>query len=255
MYYCNFTDTLVHGNLGQQFGGGFFIQGESIVSIERTNVMFNGAVNGAGYFIYTENPQVTIQNSIISNNNYTGNTNGGAFYFESISDIVAGATMQVVQNCTILSNQVSAAGGAFFIRNPYKLGPILLNLTIDYNFAGTYGGGVYLTSSQNVTFANCSLANNWANIKGSGIYCNGSATSDFVNSGNSNADSTNCATDCSGLCSRDNSSNKSSNPNPNNNNNINTIIIVSVVSGVVVLVSLIAFFYYRHYRKGYSPIK
>jgi len=252
-YYANFTDTLVYGNVGQKFGGGFFIQGESQVSILRTNVMNNGAISGAGYFIYTELPQVIIQDSSISYNNVTANFEGGAFYFESLSDITAGDNTQIVQNCTISNNQVFGNGGAFYIKNPYVSGPILLGLNIQNNVAGAYGGGVYLTLSINVTFMNCTLQNNYANIKGSGIYCNSSTTSDFINSGNINIDSVNCATDCAGLCSRDNSSSQSS--NPGNNPGINTIIIICIVAGVVVLVGLVAFFYYRHYRKGYSPIK
>jgi len=99
----------------------------------------------------------------------------------------------------------------------------------------------------NVNFTNCSIANNTA-PQGSGIFCNSSTTSNFPASGNTNSDSISCS-NCPGLCNSPSS--KPNNPGPN------VGLIVGIVAGVVAFIAIVAFLYYRRYKKSveYSPIK
>jgi len=249
-FQTSIMDTLVHGNVAGQSGGGFFIEGNSIVLIQRTNVFNNKAHQGAGYYIATDFTNINILDSTISFNNNPRNLYGAGFYFVSTSQTQSPTGLQAVRNCTIMNNYALQDGAALYINNPQNNGPILVGLTIKNNDAGGYGGGIYLTSSKNVTLINCTLQSNNA-VKGSGIYCNASTTSsNFQDSGNLNSDKINCATDCSGLCTRDVSS---SQPKPNNPN---LAMIIGISVGAAVLLGIIAIVIYRHFRRGqYTALK
>ncbi|MEN6626236.1 MAG: choice-of-anchor D domain-containing protein [Candidatus Sumerlaeia bacterium] len=156
----------------------------SCVNIDNTNTIANCTIqrNQAGYYIRT-------------GSTYFKSGSGGGIFCENASP--------VIQNCSILQNQVPLNGGGIFIRggspqvisctvsengnttNTYsRIGPFfgggiciesatvtLSDSMIIANQANNSGGGVSITGDSNVTIDNCTINSNDAVYNGAGIWC------------------------------------------------------------------------------------
>ena len=146
------------GNSGDLMGGGVFCYlypgTGSSASIDTTTFDSN-ALNGTGGFgggLYVQNETLTLVCSTFTNNSCTDL--GGGLWLEA-------GNPATITNCTFNGNKVTSPSNGYGGAIDVVTGTAdLTNLTIAQNFAGNYAGGIFAPNSSSVTVKNCLLQNN-----------------------------------------------------------------------------------------------
>jgi hypothetical protein len=137
----------------------------SDLTISNITIQNGFVANGNGGGIYNNSGDLTISNSIITNNEATGvvSTNGrGAGIYST------GLTASVlIQNSTISLNSASYYGGGIHNRDSSLL--TISNSFISENTANK-GGGIYNRNSDNLSISSSSISGNASADRGGGIY-------------------------------------------------------------------------------------
>ncbi len=157
------TGTSIHGST-DTFGGGLFVVGSDPV-IENCVVTANDATYGGGVVI--SNGKVVFFDTIISDN--TAVSGGGI-----ASGVNLGGGTAIFNNCSIADNTVSDNGGGIIADRGTM---ILRGTSVDNNYAGLRGGGMY-GSLVGVLIAkdDSSFTGNYGDLAGGGIYVAGTYT-------------------------------------------------------------------------------
>jgi parallel beta-helix repeat protein len=183
------SNNTVSGNTAAGSGGGLFIQAASNATISNSTITNNTAgVNGGAFNITGSTTAPTIKGNQITSN-HADNGNGGAF------NLVGGAFPTISQN-QIISNTALTTGGIHLVGSAGSIsgnniqdnaapagsgggiscnansGPSVSTNLIVRNFAGTNGGGVYISAS-NVTLTSNTIALNSGVAGGGGLYAIG----------------------------------------------------------------------------------
>jgi hypothetical protein len=128
----------------------------------------NGFVaNGKGGGVYNNQGDLTISNSLITNNEVTGaNPNGKGAGIYSTGNGVAGSASVLIQNSTISLNSASTYGGGVDNRANSLL--TISSSSISGN-TSYRGGGIFIGNSDNLTISSSSISGN-TSFFGGGIY-------------------------------------------------------------------------------------
>ena len=163
------TDVTITGNTAGDAGGGVYAIGGDFypmnVSMTRVRISENESLySGGGLYVGIALGQLTISDSIISNN--FSEDDGGA--------ALLNATNTLIENTTIEGNQADGGGGAIRSVDVDATGDDYLlrigNCTISGNLAA-YGGALYATGAYfPVEFVNSTISGNFAAYDGGGIY-------------------------------------------------------------------------------------
>ncbi|QDU51944.1 choice-of-anchor Q domain-containing protein [Gimesia panareensis] len=134
-------------NIATSDGGGIFNTANATITVERTTVDGNNALNGAG--IYNDDgAQLNLLDSTVSNNVASGD--GGGLYNNSI-------IQASVVNATISGNGAANNGGGIF--NSAEGSVEVTNVTV-FNNSSITGGGIFNQVDGFVTVANTIVAGN-----------------------------------------------------------------------------------------------
>ncbi|MCI0552628.1 MAG: CSLREA domain-containing protein [Anaerolineae bacterium] len=160
--------TVRHGRCvttGCQAGGGIYVGTDSTLTVINSTISGNYAIYGGG--IYNGPGSVTITNSTISGNT---SVRGGALAPNGLgAGILNGGTLTIT-NSTVSGNSTSYYGGGIYNSSTANLS--IDRSTIYSNSAGI-GGALY--NSGNMWLANTTISRNEAYDYGGGIYSTGSA--------------------------------------------------------------------------------
>ena len=174
-----FTDCEISDNTGKDRAGGLYLKGNAVLTNTKITGNSSGS-RGGGIYVdpgYTApnrggdwGGNVKMYNCLVMNNK---GGRGGGIYVNTEND-----KLNVFENCTIASNDVSAnsvgnGGGILF----YNAHAELTNCTIIGNKA-KYGGGFILDVLSKLTIVNCTMAGNVATMGGAGLYAHDGSHSD-----------------------------------------------------------------------------
>lgn len=149
------ADSAVEGNRAQT-GAGIYLAGLSVLLISNSTISNNIAVDDDGGGIYnTSNGNVTIQQTLVSNNE-AASRGGGIFNNGSLS----------LSNSLITGNSADDIGGG--ISNFDAL--TIVNTTISNNTSDTDGGGLSNEAIGDAKLTNVTIMGNFANLDGGGIF-------------------------------------------------------------------------------------
>lgn len=166
-----FTDCEISDNVGKDRAGGIYMRGNAV--FKNTKIMNNtGGSRGGGIYVdpgYKApnrggewGGNIKMYNCTIMGNK---GGRGGGIYVNAENE-----TLNIFENCTISSNDVSAnsignGGGILF----YNANGKLVNCTITGNRAKN-GGGVILDVASKLELVSCTIASNVATVGGAGLY-------------------------------------------------------------------------------------
>ena len=147
-------------------GGGIFVYGLGVLSIDKTHILRNDAASEGGGINVAYGSGLSIQRSVISFNH--SGRRGGAIFKDSGSKSEATS----ISSTTFEGNNAEWGGGAVFIwRTPLSIG----SSTFLENKANEYGGGLVYQSSgtETVTIRSSSFEGNQAGMDGGGLHFSG----------------------------------------------------------------------------------
>ena len=209
--------TQIKYNKATSNGGGIYASGSSSVTFDGNNsygiIGYNQAANGGG--IYSTNSALAVTSGKIQYNNATSNGGGVYFYVGSstartftFSGGYIGYEFETqttpttnTYNGTNVRNRAGSYGGGIYISSyssSYKATLSYSGGFITGN-AANYGGGIYggSYSTINMTSSSCYVSNNYAAYHGGGFYLTGSGQTTNIYGGYVGRSSTSCATSSS----------------------------------------------------------
>ena len=165
----------IEGNVAKGKGGGIYVStiprattyqshGNAVEIID-SEIIGNGAANGAGVHFATVNLTANLTGCVISNN--TATSNSGGMRLEN------GANM-VMQNCLVEDNKAGSGAGADVIGANASATTALTcsNTVFRNNNATSTGGGVRIYNYARAMFEDSVFSENSAGNTGGGIYFN-----------------------------------------------------------------------------------
>jgi predicted outer membrane repeat protein len=179
--------TTVARNVSSSGGGGFFVVGNSMLTVKDSVVRHNVS-GGPGGGICTTT--AILIDSTVSANETRGGSGGGGIKASTVTltnSTVSGnsaagvggginAGTVTLTNNTVSGNIVSGAGGGIFAPTA-----TLTKSTIKGNVAGSVGGGI---TADTATLTNCTISGNLAATDGGGIHANTAKLTNCTISGN-----------------------------------------------------------------------
>ena len=159
------NETIITGGDTSGSGGGIWNSGT--LTVTNSTISNNLAVFGSGIF---NEGTLTLNNSTLSGNSATF-SGGGIHNFNG---------EVVVNNSTIINNQVSGYGGGGGIHNTSNGTVNLNNSTLSDNTASSHGGG--FNNAGTVALINSTLSGNAASLSGGGLLNISSGTVTLTNS-------------------------------------------------------------------------
>jgi predicted outer membrane repeat protein len=163
-------------------GGGLYLN-QGTITISDVVISSNKANGGGGGIYATSNTNLTLLNSVVTNNEATGtNFDGGGLYLSSPTFTIDGCTFS---NNKAGTGSAATGGGIVVYNNGFAVVTgTIRNSTISGNSAGGVGGGLYLAISQvgdSITIQNCTISGNTSGGNGGGIQLYSNAQPATVN--------------------------------------------------------------------------
>jgi hypothetical protein len=163
-----------------RYGGGIYCEGSSPTirnNIIQGNQAYEG-LNSSGGGIYCTgcNPGPTITSNLIRNNK---SIYGGGICCDYSSTIITN-NLIIENNATYVTKDTSIEdgnGGGIECKNRSR--PIIVNNTLDNNYAYRYGGGIDITGHSHILFYNNIVSNT---DQGDGIYVHSSTDTAYISS-------------------------------------------------------------------------
>ena len=146
---------------GGNHGGGIHVRDTGTTLVVRNTAIYSNTVDDRGGGLYSENSQVSIVNSHLSNNKAG---NGGAGHVIGANGLIE------ITNSFIQNNQSNSGGGLF----AFNFGAIVLDNSVVMSNQAVSGDGGGLYSDQGVlTVTHSTVSGNTASHWGGGIYGSG----------------------------------------------------------------------------------
>ena len=153
----------ISNNTGTE-GGGIFMYKNSHVYFTGSTVLY-GNKAGLGGAIYSQfGTELTFGGDTLFSHN-TADTNGGAIYSENTNIAFD------FNSATSFKYNTAEKAGAIYLTSTSFLTLNRVNLSMSYNHATKYGGGIYHEDISTVTAKQCSFTNKFARIKSSLPFC------------------------------------------------------------------------------------
>ena len=188
----NITGGTVSNNNAASYGGGVYVHDKTAVAtISNATISGNTSPWASGIFIWNEGSVTINENTLITENQTTGNNHGGGIYLlggtlkmtggtvskntaplDAGGIFISGGTATLEKDVKVTENSAGRCGGGISITG----GTLTIDgATISKNHATDDGGGINL-SDGNITLTSATVSENESGQRGGGIFSWGNAT-------------------------------------------------------------------------------
>ena len=168
--FCNIRDGKANGVSPYNRGGGIYLTNTTL-SVQNT-IITNNEANGLGGGIFCSTGSVLNLQNVIIDNNYTDSDGGGIYCWDA---------EMYISDSEIQNNHATAAGGGGGIYIGQNSTSTMTRTTIHNNDCYSWGGGIFCETST-IDADKLTIFGNTSYYSGGGINVNSTSTVDFVNS-------------------------------------------------------------------------